>query len=47
MVKRNKEGTGLGLSMAKMIVENHRGSLQMKSKLGKGTVVKIILPMVE
>ena len=40
-----KSGTGLGLYMSKIIVEdNHRGSLEFRSKLGKGTTFSILLP---
>lgn len=37
-------GTGLGLSMAKKIVDAHCGRIQVKSDLGRGTVFRIELP---
>jgi len=37
-------GTGLGLSMAKTIVDAHCGRIQVKSDLGRGTVFRIELP---
>ncbi len=42
--KRDKKGTGLGLAVAKMIMENHKGNLMIESEMGKGTTVNIILP---
>ncbi len=39
------KGTGLGLTIVKKIVENHSGSLQIKSKPNEGTEVSIILPL--
>ncbi len=43
--KRDKKGTGLGLAMSKTIVENNHGSLLVDSELGKGTTVRIVLPL--
>ncbi len=40
-----EEGTGLGLSISKRIVEQHGGSLKIESKVGKGTVVVLSLPI--
>ncbi|MGB9552895.1 MAG: sensor histidine kinase [bacterium] len=41
---RKIQGTGLGLTIAKSIVEAHRGSIRLKSALGKGTTVEVFLP---
>ncbi len=38
------EGTGLGLPIAKMLVELHGGTLDIKSQPGQGTTVRIRLP---
>jgi signal transduction histidine kinase len=37
-------GTGLGLSIAKEIVRAHRGSLELKTVPGGGTLAEVILP---
>ena len=37
-------GTGLGMSIAKKIIEGHQGKINVESKLGSGTVVTIELP---
>ena len=34
---RNKSGTGLGLSICKQIIEQMGGSVEVKSKVGRGT----------
>ena len=39
-------GTGLGLAIVKHVVEHHRGSLNIASELGIGTVVTVLLPAV-
>jgi PAS domain S-box-containing protein len=41
---RRFEGAGLGLSIAKALVELHGGALSLKSAVGEGTVVTIALP---
>jgi len=43
--KRGKKGTGLGLSMSKKIVDNHRGKILVASEPGKGTTIRILLPL--
>ncbi len=40
-----KRGTGFGLAIVKDIIEKHRGSLNVESQCGKGTVFTIILPL--
>lgn len=37
-------GTGLGLPIAKKIIEDHGGQITLTSSLGKGTKVKVTLP---
>jgi signal transduction histidine kinase len=39
------EGTGLGLTLAKKIIESHNGSIEIQSKEGIGTTVSIFLPI--
>jgi len=39
------EGTGLGMSIAKYIVEAHKGAITVASKYGEGTRVIVTLPM--
>lgn len=42
----NKEkGSGLGLMISYKIIQNHKGNILFTSELGKGTTVKIILPL--
>jgi len=41
-----KHGSGVGLSMAKKIVDSHRGLIDVASRIGEGTTFTVRLPMV-
>jgi len=42
---RSTEGAGLGLTLSKKIIENHQGTISIKSQVNKGTSVIISLPI--
>ncbi|MGX9899211.1 sensor histidine kinase [Arthrobacter sp. SA17] len=37
-------GSGLGLAIAHDIVERHKGTMDVRSKLGEGTTIEVRLP---
>lgn len=41
---RKAEGSGIGLTLVKAIVDMHNGSISVESELGKGSIFKIVLP---
>lgn len=40
---RKKKGTGLGLAIVKHIVNRHRGQMTIRSEVGRGTSVEVLL----
>ena len=44
LTKEKREGTGLGLPIAKEIVELHKGKMWLESEVGKGSRFIFILP---
>lgn len=44
---RNKGGNGLGLSIAKQLVENYKGRIDAESVVHQGTIFRIYIPIVE
>jgi PAS domain S-box-containing protein len=43
--KGPEQGSGLGLSIVKGIIEQHHGEIQVESAPGQGTLVRILLPL--
>jgi signal transduction histidine kinase len=39
------KGTGLGLMIVRRVAETHRGTVRIRSRVGKGTTMSIILPL--
>ncbi len=39
------EGAGLGLSISREIVLAHKGTIEVESQIGKGTTVRVKLPI--
>jgi len=43
---KSEKGTGLGLFITKLIIDNNKGNISIDSKLGRGTVVRMVFPLV-
>ena len=43
-IRRSQQGTGLGLAVARTLVEQHDGWMEMESEPGRGTQVSVVLP---
>ena len=41
----SRRGSGLGLSIVKQVVDLHKGTINVKSRLGKGTTFELVLPI--
>ncbi len=39
------KGTGLGLAIVNKVIETHHGKIKMKSRIGRGTTISIVLPV--
>ena len=39
------KGTGLGLAIVGRIVETHHGEIRIRSRLGRGTTMRVALPV--
>lgn len=43
--RRTKEGAGIGLALARELVELHGGELQVESQVGQGSLFRVVLPL--
>ncbi|MDP2336692.1 MAG: ATP-binding protein [Bacteroidota bacterium] len=45
--KQDVSGIGLGLAIVHGIIQNHKGKIHVKSELGNGTTLTVILPLIK
>src|SRR4029077_12014990 len=38
-------GTGLGMAIARSVIEQHGGRIEIRSQIGRGTQVRVLLPV--
>lgn len=43
--KEEGKGTGLGLAICRRVVQEHRGTIEIRSEVGRGTTVRLVLPV--
>jgi len=46
-LSRRTEGAGLGLSIVKFIIDAHKGKIDVESKIGKGSIFTVTLPVIK
>ena len=39
------KGTGLGMAIVGRIIETHHGEIRIRSRIGRGTTIRIALPV--
>jgi signal transduction histidine kinase len=44
---REEGGTGLGLAIVKHVAQSHGGQVEVESRMGKGTMFRVRLPVGE
>ena len=42
---RDQEGTGIGLSLTKELIELHKGKIEVESEESKGSIFRLIFPL--
>jgi PAS domain S-box-containing protein len=45
--KENGQGTGMGLTMVDNIVKSYQGRIDLRSQVGQGTTIEILLPAID
>jgi len=45
MTYGKKHGTGLGMSIVKKVIDDHKGRIEIDSEMGKGTTIRMLLPL--
>ncbi len=45
--RTENSGAGLGLAIAKAVIEAHSGTISLKSSPGQGTTVRVLLPLAD
>jgi K+-sensing histidine kinase KdpD len=45
MTYGKKHGTGLGMAIVKKVIDDHNGKIEIDSEMGKGTTIRILLPL--